>query len=464
MDFSTLELRRRACVREVEVNRPNAPELYLGVVPITRAADGRLAIAGEGEIVEWAVHMRAFSQRDLLSAHAERGDFSPELAKALADAVFASHARAYPADGADGWAKMAAIADEIGQGLARHDALFPAAEREAFRARLEAKLVQARDCLTRRAERGCVRRCHGDLHLDNVVIWNGSPVLFDAIEFDDDLATIDTLYDLAFLLMDLEHRGRRSSANTVLNRYLWRSGSDLDIEGLAAMPLFLGLRAGIRAMVMADKSQFALSSTGAGPRQNARSYLRAALDFLEPPAPRLVAIGGVSGTGKSTLAAALAPTLGAAPGALHLRSDLERKAMFAAGETDRLGPECYTEDVTERVYADIARKARLALAAGHAVVADAVYLNAEQRSAIEAAALGRQVPFQGLWLTAPKDILAGRVSTRSGDASDATPAVLEQQLSRGPGTVGWSVVDASREPSAIEAAARRILKLPLAHE
>ena len=144
--------------------------------------------------------------------------------------------------------------------------------------------------------------------------------------------------------MDLERRGRRLSANRVLNRYLWRAPSDLDLEGLAAMPLCLGLRAGVRALVAADKLRHAGSDADAGKRAEAQECIAAALRFLDPAGPRMVAVGGLSGTGKSTLAAALAADIGPSPGAVHLRSDVERKAMLGVEETHRLGPEAYTAE------------------------------------------------------------------------------------------------------------------------
>ncbi len=429
LDFSTLELRRRACEREMEVNRANAPQIYLGLVAITREADGRLAIGGAGAPVEWAVRMRAFDQADLLGARARAGELDPAIAKAVAEAVLASHARAPVARNINSAGRLEAVADQLIAGFAQHATVFAATDRETFADRVKAQLARARPCLARRAEAGCVRRGHGDLHLDNIVLWQGRPVLFDALEFDEDLATIDTLYDLAFLLMDLEQRGRRLSANRLLNRYLWHGHSDLDIEGLAAMPLFLGLRAGVRALVAADKLSLAGTGTD-GKRAETQAYLDAALGFLDPPPAHIVAVGGLSGTGKSTLAAALAPDLGASPGAVHLRSDVERKLMLGVEETVQLGPEAYTPEANIRVYAALMCKARLAVAAGHAVIIDAVFPSEGERQDAQGLAAELGVPFQGLWLTARREVLLARVAARKGDASDATPDVVEQQLAR----------------------------------
>ncbi len=460
LDFSTLELRRRACEHEMEVNRANAPGIYLGAVAITRAADGRLAGGGAGEPVEGAVRMRAFGQPDLLGARAADGELAPATAKALADAVYAAHTRAPVALGVNSAERLATIANQLATGFAKHGDIFPAAARDAVAHKLKAALERARPCLDKRAAAGSVRRVHGDLHLDNIVLWQGRPVLFDAIEFDEALATIDTLYDLAFLLMDLEHRRRRLTANRVLNRYLWRTNSDLDLEALAALPLLLALRAGVRALVAADKLQLADAGADAGKREEARAYLDAALAFLQPAASRIVAVGGLSGTGKSTLAAALAPDLGPSPGAVHVRSDLERKALFGVAENVRLGPEAYTAEASQRVYDVLMRKARLAAAAGQGVIVDAVFADAGERHAIEAVAAGLALPFQGLWLAAPREALVARVSARRDDASDATAAVVEQQLATLTDTIAWPTIDAGGPAAETEAAARRVVISP----
>ena len=443
MDFSTLEKRKAACAREVEVNRRLAPDIYLGCVAVTRAADGHLALGGGGEVIEWAVHMRRFDQSALLGNIASAKGIGPDLARAVADTVLESHRRAAFAATAGGAAQIGLLATTLSDALARLK-VFDAADVDRFAQAAQWQLGCASAVLDERARRGCVRRCHGDLHLGNIVLWDGRPLLFDAIEFDEAIATVDTLYDLAFLLMDLDRHRQRRAANIVLNRYLWRDGDDLTLRGLQALPLFLGCRAGIRAMVTADRAAQEQDDAAEGDRETARAYLRAALGYLQPAPPRLVAVGGLSGTGKTTLAAALAPQLGSAPGAVHLRSDLERKALFGVEETVRLAPESYTAEASAKVYAIVLRKAHLALAAGHSVIADAVYSTPEERSAIEALAADIGVPFQGLWLSADADTLAARVDARRGDASDATSEVIRQQLTWQLGALSpaWTLIDA----------------------
>lgn len=443
MDFSTLEKRRVACMREVEVNRRLAPDIYMGCVAITRRADGRLMLGEVGDAIEWAVHMRRFDQSAVLNNIASAGGIGPELARAVADTVLESHRSAAVATAAEGAASMDRLVASLSRSLAHLDA-FDTADARRFADLAELQLGRASAILDRRARRGYVRRCHGDLHLGNIVMWGGGPVLFDAIEFDETIATIDTFYDLSFLLMDLDRHGQRRAANIVLNRYLWREGGDLSLQGLQALSLFLGCRAGVRAMVTADRAAQEQASAAAQDRETARSYLQAALQYLAPERPRLVAVGGPSGTGKTTLAAALAPDLGSAPGAVHVRSDLERKSLFGVAETERLPGETYTPQASADVYAIVLRKARLALAAGQSVIADAVWSAPEEREAIEALAAELGVPFQGVWLAAPLQTLVARVEGRRNDASDATEDVVRSQLDKGIGSLSsaWTTLDA----------------------
>jgi aminoglycoside phosphotransferase family enzyme/predicted kinase len=443
MDFSTLEKRHAACLREVEINRRFAPDLYLGCVAIGRMAGGRLTFGTAGDIVEWAVHMRRFEQSALLSSLAAQGAIAGDLARRLGDMVYASHQGAERAAPPSGSAAIREVATAVSDALAACGLFDPEGCRRLQR-KMDQHLKRVAQVLDERARHGHVRRCHGDLHLANVVMWRGHPVLYDAIEFDEAIATIDTLYDLAFLVMDLDCIGQRPAANAVLNRYLWRSREDLDLEGLAALPLFLALRASVRAMVTVHRA--AQEREDARRRDIARAYryFEAALGYLAPAPARLVAVGGLSGTGKTTLAAALAPRIGCAPGAVHLRSDLERKALAGVAELERLPGHAYTAQARAGVYRALEERARLALAAGHCVIVDAVLASESDRAAIEAVAAGLGVPFTGLWLEAEPAMLEARVADRRDDASDATPETVRAQLRNGMGALSpaWITVDA----------------------
>ena len=238
LDFSTLAKRKAACEAELAVNRPYAPAIYKRVVPVTREADGSLALAGQGEPIEWAVEMARFDERETLDHVAGRGRIDDALADALGRAVAEAHEKATPVDGFGFADVLAEIVTQNDAELRGTPALFAADEVAALTQATRAALDRVRPLLDRRERDGRVARCHGDLHLGNIVLIDGAPVLFDAIEFDDRIATADVLYDLAFLLMDLIERELSAAATTVLNRYLTSTARPSDLDALAALPLF----------------------------------------------------------------------------------------------------------------------------------------------------------------------------------------------------------------------------------
>lgn len=451
MDFSTPARRRAACENEIRVNRENAPQIYLGTIAITREADGGLALGGSGETIEWAVHMRRFDENAGLDRLAGRGALSQDLLERLARSIAAAHERAPRRPNFDQGRSFAAILAQERDEFDAVPELFSPQRADELVAASRRALERLAASLDARAADGFVRQCHGDLHLANIVLIDGEPVLFDAIEFDDAIATVDVLYDLAFLLMDLDMRGMRAAANLVFNGYLKSAREDAHFDALAAMPLFLATRAAIRARVTASRMEVAGAAAGgdggrrADMEAEARRYFDAASAYLAPDPPRLVAIGGLSGTGKTTLARRLAPFIGAAPGAVHMRSDVERKALFGIGETERLGPDGYAREITERVYRRLEEGAARVIRAGHGFVADAVYSTPQERSDIEAAARRAGAAFTGLWLEAGEQVLIERVKARRGDASDADAGVVRQQLERGTGAIAWKRIPAGGE-------------------
>ncbi|MDJ1156687.1 AAA family ATPase [Chelatococcus sp. SYSU_G07232] len=459
MDFSTLERRRAACEAEIAVNRPNAPHIYLGAVPITRTDSGLAIAAGPGPVIEWAVHMHRFDETKTLDRLAEAGGLSASLLDDLVAVVLAAHRRAPLRAGEGAVASLERYIAQNEEAFAETPALFAPERAEALTRAARGTFARVRPLLLARGEAGHVRRCHGDLHLRNVVLVDGRPTLFDAIEFDDAIATGDLLYDLAFLLMDLWERGLAVEANVVLNRYLFRSGEEAHLEGLAALPLFLSIRAGIRAKVVAAALPHLPPEEQATGTRDAQRYFRLAEECLASVPPLLVAVGGLSGTGKSTLAAGLAPRVGRLPGAVHLRSDSERKAMFSVAETEPLPEEAYALTITAEVYARLRRKAALALAAGQGVVVDAVHARADERAAIEEVARRAGAGFHGLWLEAPLPALVARIEGRARDASDATPAVVSRQAARDIGPMRWRVVDARGDAETVLSAALDALRL-----
>jgi aminoglycoside phosphotransferase family enzyme/predicted kinase len=456
LDYSTLEKRKAACAAEIEVNRPFAPQVYRGIVAITREADGTLVLGGKGTPVEWAVEMRRFDETRTLDRLADAGEIDAALADRLARAVAAAHARARVVDAAPWLAAFEKYLDQNDAAFRADPDLFPPTAAERLGRLSRAALARLSPLLVARGERGLVRRGHGDLHLGNIALIDGEPVAFDAIEFDPVMASGDVLYDLAFLIMDLVERGLNAAANIVLNRYLAETRRPEDLDALAALPLFLSLRAAIRAMVTAERAERAAEADRAPIRRAARTYFDLACRLIDPPPPCLVAVGGLSGTGKSAIARALAPELAPAPGAVVLRSDVERKARFGLRENERLPPEAYAPEVSAAVYSELAEKARRVVAAGHSAIVDAVYARPHERAAIAAAG----APFRGIFLTADLPTRVARVSARAADASDADAAVARVQENYDLGTFGraWTIIDASGTPAATLARAKAALK------
>ena len=375
LDFSTLKKRHVACRNELVVNRRAAPQLYLGLVAITRDETGSLHIDGEGEVVEWAVKMRRFPGTALYKHMAEAGALTVRHMRPLARAIKALHATA-PRLLDKNWSRsrLGEIITHMVQDLTLSPALHSQERVEALISALRAGLKRLSSALDARGLSGYVRHCHGDLHLANIVEIDGAPVLFDAIEFDDAIATVDVLYDLAFLIMDLWCAELKPHANHIFNAYVSDVADTGNLSGLSVLPLFLAIRAGIRAQVYVLRwRQNPDDPGGVKAAGEAERYFAAAQDFSRVRPPSLIAIGGLSGTGKTTVARHLAAKIGAVPGAVHLRSDVIRKQLFGVAETSPLPHQAYTPTVTEHVYRAMQKMAGLSLEAGHSVIADAVH-------------------------------------------------------------------------------------------
>jgi len=400
--------------------------------------------------------MARFDQAFLLDRLAVRGELALEAMAPLARTIARFHAAAGRRVDRGGAAAMLRVVEgdeaaflEEGGGV-----LDPDTCRRVTQASLQA-IERHRLLLDQRRDIGLVRECHGDLHLRNIVLLNGAPTPFDAIEFNDHISCVDVAYDLAFLLMDLWHRRLPRHANAVWNGYLAETG---DVDALPLLPLFLSCRAGIRAMTSVTAASLASSADARATAQRvAQEYLELADLLLRPARARLVAIGGPSGSGKSTLAHALAPGVGPVPGAVVVRSDEVRKRLSGVDRLTRLDSSSYTLEMSRRVYAALVERATQILARGHSAIVDAVFLQPPDRQALEEAAAAAGIPFVGVWLDAPEDVLVSRIEGRRGDPSDADAAVVRAQLSQDPGPIGWYRLQAGAGPQAVAAAAAELL-------
>lgn len=443
LDYSTLAKRKAACEQEITVNRRFAPQIYRRVVPITRDSEGSLDIDGEGTPVEFAIEMTRFDENRTIDHLAEAGPLASDLIDAIADAIATSHLAA-PRVSADPWLRTIPGIIAGNTSAFRAATGFPERDIDQLHDASHSALRRIGGLLEQRGKAGFARHCHGDLHLANIVLIEDKPVLFDAIEFDPTLASTDVLYDLAFPLMDFIRYGRHDAANGLMNEYLSRSPPE-NLDALGTLPLFMSLRAAIRANVMLARLGPACRDE-ADIRQSARVYFELALRLIQPATPTLIAVGGLSGTGKSVLARALAPHVNPDPGAVVLRSDVLRKRLLHVSETDRLPESAYRPEMTRQAYEALGQHAVRILSQGHSVVVDAVFADQGERTAIRDDARKSGVRFVGLYLQTDLATRQRRVGARRNDASDATPEIAASQEKFEIGAVDWITIDASGTP------------------
>ncbi|MBS0373231.1 MAG: AAA family ATPase [Proteobacteria bacterium] len=427
LDYSTPDRRRAACEAELALNRRWAPMLYLDVVELAVTSDGpRLGVpGGHGEP---ALRMHRFAAGEQLDALLTAEQVAPaELAafgRALAD-VQAAAPVATAASALGRPATVRAALEATLATLAEADEVLGAGRRHSLAAWADAEFPLLEPLLAARRASGRVRDCHGDLHAGNVVRLDGRLVPFDGIEFSAELRTIDCAADAAFLAMDLEHHGRADLAAAFLDAWLERSG---DAGAAGVLRWFLVDRALVRAKVAMLSARLATPAATGAAWDRARAYVATAERFATRPPGLVVITSGLSGSGKSRLAAEL---VGRLP-AVRLRSDVERKRLAGLPPEARSGSPAgaglYTAALTRRTYARLASCAGPLARAGLSVLLDATYLEARERERVAATARAALAPFAILACEAPLELLCARLGARQGDPSEATLAVLERQL------------------------------------
>lgn len=433
LDYSTLALRRAACDEELRINRRTAPGLYLDVVAITGTASApRVGGAGgKGPVLDWAVHMRRFDQAALFGRLIEQGRLQPAHIDRLARQVARFHAAAgvAPVDGVFGQPdRVRAVVRQSIEPLRGQIGDADLAETlDAVARWSQAQGEALAPLFAQRLADGRVRECHGDLHLGNLVLEGGEPQLFDAIEFNPAFRWIDVLSEVAFLVMDLQARGRADLAWRFLNAWLEQTG---DYAGLRVLPYYLVYRAMVRARVAALRLGQLAGQARRAAEQELALYLRLAGQFTRPRERWLWLASGVSGSGKSSQSQGLIE----ARGVVRLRADVERKRLFGLRPEEAsagVAPGMYTAEATRRTYERLAALARQVLEAGLPVLVDATLLRRAQRDAFRALAQALGLPCLILAFEAPEAVLRERVRQRAQaghDASEADLAVLQAQL------------------------------------
>jgi aminoglycoside phosphotransferase family enzyme/predicted kinase len=430
LDFSTLERRQHFLQEELRLNQRTAPELYLDLLPVTGRPDAP-RLGGSGPVIDWTLRMRRFGPGGGLHALAEAGALLSGHIDALADHLAAFHLSLPPSAAVPGSSPQRWASDSLDEITAspQRPASFTPADIAHLRAQLLPRLAAPRPSEAQRQQAGWVRECHGDLHLGNLVEWQGRVLAFDALEFDPALRHIDVVADLAFPFMDLLAHGLPGLAWRLVNRHVEQTG---DFEGLCQLPTLAAYRALVRAKVAL------LSPDGAAGFQR---YWPLAQRLLQHTRPQLVLVCGLSGSGKSTLALMLAQALGA----VRLRSDVERKRLFGLLPTARPDPTLglYTQEATQRTYARLGELAHTLLSGGLSVVVDAASLRQHERAALRAIALACNASFVLVSCEAPAERLQARIMARQAtnqDASDADLSVLAlQQRVVEPLPADWAV-------------------------
>ncbi|MEN9236169.1 MAG: AAA family ATPase [Gloeomargarita sp. GMQP_bins_25] len=427
LDFTTLEKRRHFCQEEVRLNQRLAPQLYLEVVPITVDAQGRYHLGDGGTVIDYAVKMRQFDQDDLWLRCFEQGRLTVQDLEKLGDQIAQFHQMAATNAYITAFGSLPVI-----QGVVEgnYQATLPYVKRwgleplfQATKAFTDRYLQDHADWFVERQQQGKIRECHGDLHLGNICFFQGQTCVFDCIEFNDEFRLTDVIYDVAFLVMDLQFRGRRDLAYAFLNRYVEQTGDYLAVR---LLPFYCSVRAYVRAKV----NSFLASDSGAPPslqeaaKNWAMDYYQAAYGYSQPTRPKLFLMTGLSGSGKSTVGRYLGQTYGA----IHIRSDAVRKHLAGVPLYQRGGPEIYTSEMSARTYGELLRLGVELLRQGQSVVLDAKYDWVRSRGEVLEAVKDLPVDVYIIHTHAPVEILRERLQQRTGDIADATADLLPQQL------------------------------------
>ena len=424
LDFSTLEARHFYCTEELRLNRRLAPGLYLDVIAIGGSPEQ--PVLGGEPAIEYAVHMRRFAQSSMMNRMLARGRVTLAHIDKLAAVIANFHTALPPAAADSPFCVTAAIQTAAMQNFEQLPQLLSAPNDltmlEAVHQASALEFAACEPLFRQRAAAGCVRECHGDLHLGNIVLLDDMPIPFDGIEFSAALRWIDVISEISFPVMDLLQRGRPQLAWRLLNAYLENTG---DYPGCGVLRFYLAYRAMVRAKIAAIRASQRGIAKAKQELKSFRSYLSFTIDYMTYSLPALIITHGLPGCGKSTFAQIALERLGA----IRIRSDVERKRLFCmAALTDsnsQIDAGIYSEDATRRTYARLHGLARGLIAAGFPVIVDAAFLRHAEREIFRALAQEMAVPFVIASLQTDAAVLAERLTQRSSRGNDASEAGMD---------------------------------------
>ncbi len=422
LDFRTLSSRLFYCQEELRLNQAWAPEIYVDVVSITTTA-GQALVDGDGPVIDYAVRMHQFGQDqrlDLqLGANKLSGDDMDELASIVAQQHWS--ANVMEATGRD--EKLAHIRGDMWDNLDALEGQPAARKLQALRQWTARQLHKLEPVLRQRFDDGFVRECHGDLHLSNLVRLPGGITAFDCIEFGAEFRNIDVMSDIAFLVIDLVARQRSDLAYRFLNRYLELTG---DYGSMEVFTLYFVYRCLVRAKVATIRSREREHDGDAkSDLSKVRKYCEMALAHTLPQTPILIAMHGLSGSGKTWLSSKLVSALPA----IRVRSDIERKRMFDMGECadseSAVAQGLYSEAVNSETYDRLHAITEIVLCAGHGIIVDASYLKFTDRDDVRKLATCCGSQYILVQICASDETLRQRIRNRSDLGDDASEAGLD---------------------------------------
>ncbi|MDX2230621.1 MAG: AAA family ATPase [Leptolyngbyaceae cyanobacterium bins.349] len=435
LDFSTLEKREHFCHEEIRLNQRGAAELYLDVLPIMQTGD-RYQLNGTGDPVEFAVKMQQFPAGTLFSDLFEQGQLTENLLLRLAKELAAFHRKGAINDYIRSFGEVEQIRqafdENYDQTLGYIGGPQTQTQFDETRQYSDRLFAEKADLFTQRIQHDWIRECHGDVHLRNIALWNDKILLFDCIEFNEPFRFVDTMFDIAYIIMDLDARNRPDLSNVFLNAYIEQMG---DWEGLQVLPLYLSRQSYVRAKVtsflLGDPSIPAAVKQEC--QETAARYYRLAWEYTRSPlgtaseahAGTVYMMAGLSGSGKSTIARTLARHIGA----VHLRSDAVRKHLAGIPLDQPGNEELYTPEMSQKTYDRLLQLGLTLATQGYPVILDAKYDRQSLRqSVIEAVTETHpSLKLQILHCDAPLEVRQEWITQRQGDISDATVELLPKQ-------------------------------------